>query len=284
MRRIARVLPLIALLLAGGCASVPADAPVAVPRSHLWDPPPYRDAADIEYDQARVAVTLGPHRLYLARQWLRDGHVPDGGWRVELALWLPDFSPVFLDPPVASVFQAAMLEMVVDARDADVSPDVFARWSPELPLAAAVARVDEAPRHPPQPVFGLQRYALDLDALRREAEARGERVDRVASPYAINNQDVFIATDARGDLQRWIECTPHAVNDGLVVEDGLPVVRPGPAVNSQVMATCMHTFLVMPQNLRVTMSYARAYLSDWQRMETVVRQRLADAMRPSPSP
>jgi hypothetical protein len=201
-------------------------------------------------DDELVEARLGPHRFAFARSYLRFGMAPGNDTTIELVMTMPDLAPMKREPPSGSLEGAEKVEVWVRALDEAAMGRVFSDWmrlehsdpKPD-PLS------DDKPRIKGDAVSGLMPFYLDLAALRRQAEARGEKPDTVASPHRVYNRDWYLAYDADGTMVSFIECTPKILDDGLALFDGH--LHRGDAGNTDVVAECDHKFLIADLNASV---------------------------------
>jgi hypothetical protein len=267
VRMIAKTL-LSALSIAVACAACASSQPEAAPA--------VRAAGSDGATDERVDVRLGPHLLAFAASYLRFGMAPDNDTTIELVMTMPDLAPLQREPPMGSLEGAEKVEVWVHALDEASMRRVFSDW---MDLKDSDAKPDplsgEQPRIKGDTVSGLVPFYLDLAALRRQAEARGEKPDTVASPHRVYNRDWYLAYAADGMPASFIECTPTALQDGLEQADGR--LRRRDAGNTDVVADCNHKFAIGDLNASVSVAYARAFLPEWRRIEDSVRRTIEQA-------
>ena len=92
----------------------------------------------------------------------------------------------------------------------------------------------------------------------------------MASPHRVCNLDWYLAYDANDTMVSFIECTPKMLDDGLEVFDGR--LRRRDTGNTDVLAECNHKFVISELNASVNVSYARAFLPEWRRIEDSVKR------------
>lgn len=258
----------LALFVTAACTACASSQPEAAPGA--------RAAGDHGATDERIDVRLGPHRLAFAASYLRFGMAPDNDTTIELVMTMPDLAPLQREPPMGSLEGAEKVEVWVHAQDDASMRRVFSDW---MDLKGSDAKPDplsgDQPRIKGDTVSGLVPFYLDLAALRRQAEARGEKPDTVANPHRAYNRDWYLAYDAEGTPVSFIECTPKALDDGLERTDGR--LRRRDAGNTDVVADCNHKFAIANLNASVSVAYARAFLSEWRRIEDSVRRTIEQA-------
>jgi hypothetical protein len=224
----------------------------------------------------RVEAQLGLHRFAFTRSYLRLGMVPSDGQTVELAMIMPDLGPMEREPALGSLESAETVAVWVRVLDDASAARAFSDW---MGLQDAAAKPDplsgEKPRIRGDVVSGLMPFYLDFPKLRRQAEARGEKPDTVASPHRVYNRDWYLGYDSEGELVRFIECTPKVLDDGLEQTDGR--LRRRYVGNTDAVADCNHKFVIDELNASVSVAYARAFLPEWSRIETSVRRTIEEA-------
>ncbi len=224
----------------------------------------------LEDDEEIVEARLGPHMLPIPRKYFRHRLDPGSDQRFELAIRLPNAEPVPRRQDMNGLAGAAISEIVVMYR-ADRSPSqLFSEW---LGQATGEVKPDpyagDKPRMSGDPVWGLTPFYLDFERLRRQAEARGQKSEVVASPHRVYNLDRYLAYDAKGAVATLIECTPKSLDDGVEAVDG--VLQRSSAGNTDTLAVCDHGFVIDDLNATVNIHYPRAYLPEWRRTEAHVR-------------
>jgi hypothetical protein len=217
-----------------------------------------------------VETRLGSQTLRIPREYLRLRLDPSSDQRFELAILLPKLGPVPRGYASMGLSGAAVSEIVVIHRAGKSPSQLFSEW---LGQAEGATTPDplagDKPRVRGEQVWGLVPYSLDFEALRRQAQARGEKADTVASPHRVYNLDRYLSYDSGGAMTALIECTSKTLDDGIEVVDGvLQRIRTG---NTDTLAVCDHGFAIDALDATVNIQYPRAYLSDWRRIEQRVR-------------
>ena len=115
-------------------------------------------------------------------------------------------------------------------------------------------------------------YYADLEAIQRYLRDRHPGNARAHSrENAVQlSKDWYVRRGTDGVPLSVLKCDNRELPDGLVVEG--PLVKDDPAV--QRRASCDHQFALPTLGIVVEMSYARAFLSDWSRIEQRVGQLL----------
>lgn len=258
----------LAMLIAAACTACASSQPEVAAGARAT-------AHDAGTDE-RIDVRLGPHRLAFAASYLRFGMAPGSDTAIELVMTMPDLAPLRREPPMGSLEGAEKVEVWVHALDDASMRRVFSDW---MDLKDPDAKPDplsgDKPRIKGDTVSGLVPFHLDIAALRRQAEARGEKPDTVASPHRVYNRDWYLAYDAEGTPVSFIECTPESLDDGLEQVAGR--LRRRDAGNTDVVADCNHKFAIGNLNASVNVAYARAFLPEWRRIEDSVRRTIEQA-------
>lgn len=115
------------------------------------------------------------------------------------------------------------------------------------------------------PVFGLTPYYADLTKVAAYFRARDypSSHDRLLEV----SDDWFFAYDDSGEIATFIKCANHEIKGAGLIDGKLEWTPPG-----QNRGDCRHSFVIPRYNLVVHITYLRAYLRDWKRIETRVRQ------------
>lgn len=217
------------------------------------------------YDDKPVEATLGGrvfafHRNIYARQ-----QGPDFQGSVSLMLRWPDLKAY---PPGAiadSAWNEAYLDdaigiqpLVVEGRtpqdmlDKSIQPNA---WDDAAdPSVHIRARKEGAPR------FGLTPFYIDRAALRAYLEHRGAPVEE--SDLNSVGKDWYVAKDASGHVTTFIQCSPRELKGAALVGrhvESLPV--------GVDRGMCKHVFVMPEYGLWITITYLRAYLEDWRKIQ-----------------
>jgi hypothetical protein len=233
-------LALLVALLPAACASSRPEVAAQAPR-------------EAEMAEAR----LGAHRFRLPVDVFRYGLAPQGDRRFELALHLPDYAPLAVEPAPGSVEQAMSLAVEVVHIDDIPAGHMLSFWLGESPPDASPDPASgEVPRTAGAPVHGLRTYFLAADA-----PARGDPRDR------------YVGEAANRPAPSFIQCTRRSRADGVILIDGRPL-RSG---DVDAIAICDHAFL-LDADIAVYMRYARVHLPQWRQIESRIADRLRQAM------
>lgn len=229
-------------------------------------------------DDELVEARLGPHRLRLPLKYFRYQIEPTGDRRFELAMWLPEYRPVFMDSPIGSASQAEKLDIQVFLVEGVRLVDLLSLWMGQESLGPSPDPLEgEQPRIRGEAVHGLSAFYVDTDLLIKQARALGEKgvsAETVASGRHVDRY-LSSALDDR-HVPTYIECTTRALNDGIQTING-QLRRKGTA-NTDLLAVCDHNFTIDNTGIAVSMHYSRAYLSQWREIEVHVSNQLRQAM------
>ena len=229
-------------------------------------------------DDRLVEARLGLYRLRLPLKYFRYQIEPGAGRRFELAMWLPEYRPVLMDPPVGSATQAAKLDIQVFLVEGVQSVDLLSLWMGQEPIGKSPDPLGgEHPRIRGEPVHGLSAFYVDTDVLVKQARARGEKnvsAETVASGRHVDRYLGNAVTDLK--VPTYIECTTRALDDGMHIVDGQ--LRRNATANSDLLAVCDHSFMLDNTGIAVSMHYSRAYLSQWREIEVHVSNQLRQAI------
>ncbi|PSD30937.1 hypothetical protein C7E17_14255 [Stenotrophomonas maltophilia] len=270
---------LVAVLSTTACAKGPSteEDPNGTPMRESATSP--RTVGGQTYTTQPVEARLGPHRFMFPANlyYNQTGPLADGG--VMLTVFWPDFDAAPPgDRPVRST-QDSRRQVLVELRyidrvpiqnylarrsssEATSAPGSLERRDPVENLALRVAQPER---------WGLKPYAIDpslMEAYAKESEAALDR------PYVHNpgmEPDWYVTRSTEGQLTTFISCDPaDRIPDGLVVQ-GKTLERAG---EGQI-AMCRHSIVDVGDSIAIEMNYARVMLSDWQRLETSVRDLLS---------
>lgn len=234
-----------------------------------------RSADGYTYTAAPVEAVLGPHRFRFPANYYDDqiGPYVDGGVGITL-LW-----PTLEAPAPGTRANRTPEEL---QRQVMVSIDYLDR----APIATSLERLSSndtitepgslESRDPrarldlrvPQPEqLDLVPYAIDETAMARWAD---EYRQQNSAPHPRNprfESDWYVQRTGGGALSTFISCDSRVQGpDGLVV-DGNTVHL----TDSTTVATCTHYISDLPDSLSIRITYARAFLPDWKKIEDTVR-------------
>ena len=231
------------------------------------------------YTTAPVEAKLGPHRFNFPANYYDDqiGPYVDGGVGITL-IW-PEMTP---GNPGARRLRSPVYQfrsVVVSVDYVDKAPiagllERLASTDHTYPADSIyqrdpMRRLDQRIRG--DETFGLTPYLIDKSKI-VQFSADFERES--GAPYKgveLNSEDWYVAKDASGSIATLIKCdSADRVPDGLVIE-GEELV----ANDEGRSAGCTHYFVDLDDKLALEMTYPRAVLRDWERMESAVRDVLA---------
>jgi hypothetical protein len=239
-------------------------------------------AIDPEH-QARQASTqpvpfkLGPNAFALHRNFFYFQNAPSAAptdGTVSLSLQWPCLEPLPQGFNFADDEDASMRAILITVRYLD--PERIA-----VPIAMQRTLLPLDPGSPAQRANPLENLELrlrgeampdglvpfyaDLDAVVRYLRDRHPGNERAHSrENALQlSKDWYVRRGADGVPRSVIKCDNREIPDGLLIEG--PLVKDDPAV--QYRASCDHQYALPALGIVVEMSYARAFLPDWQRLE-----------------
>lgn len=230
------------------------------------------------YSSAPVEAMLGPHRFRFPANYYDDqiGPYVDGGIGITL-LWPTLDAPApgsraqrtpqelqrqvmvsidYLDSaPIATSLER------LSSNDALSEPGSLERRDPRARLDLRVAQPEQG---------GLVPYTIDkpaLDAWRAEYQ---QQMGAALPQNPRFEQDWYVQRGSDAALSTVIRCDSRAQSpDGLVVEgDDVHLT------DSATVASCTHYISDLPDSLSIRITYARAFLGDWQKIEDHVRSLL----------
>jgi hypothetical protein len=230
------------------------------------------------YTNAPVDVKLGPNTFRIPANYF-DNQIGPFGEGLALKLEWPDMKPTSPGARAAPRTNDFL-------REISISIDYIDR----LPIEGAMARrvtndghTDEGSLQRRDPAarldlrvaqperMGLTPYAINEEL--RVAYARDQEA-RTGHPFPRNlafEPDWYVASSQNGEIATFIQCDSTAYREDGVVLEGDHVTP----VDGTASALCTHYFVDVPNSLSITLSYKRAFLSDWKRMEDAVRSILA---------
>lgn len=260
-------------------------APAATPASATSSAKPYKWEG---YSDKPVEAKLGPYRFRFPMNMYYDQMGPDFQGGVVLVLQWPSLEPYPPGENFHSTTERFLAAVRINLSYLDRIPDK------EYPntLRRSMQRFDTSNpanwlnpsnnidlRLTGAPVYGLTPYYLDLPRLKtyyvkRHGEAIGARA---AEPDDTFNTDWYLVFDPNDVPVTFIQCAPKQVPDGVIVQGDR--VQEDPKVRG--VTSCTHEFLVPEYKLAPEVSYSRAFLKDWQRIEKHVRDLLHQSLTPS---
>lgn len=222
------------------------------------------------YNALPVEARLGPHVFRIPAHYFRDQIGPDFQGNFSLMVQWPDLEPL---PPGKRSGQ----DMETFGRQVTISPDYVDRVPIETLLEVASKplgkpgrieyddpreRLDLMLRQPEW--HGLTPYVVDEPLLEAYRDRYSAHYGTRRTPTRRESyDDWFTRREADGRLRSLIYC------------DHEP--RPG-EISSPV---CNHRFVIVDLKIAVDISYRRAYLADWEKIENRARA-LLDSTRVKP--
>lgn len=238
-----------------------------------------------------VPFELGPNRFALDRKFFYFQNAPaavPADRSVALSLQWPCFEPLpvrfdFADHPDTSV-------RAISIKVQHVNPE---RVSVESAMRRRIEPLDPTdPRQRADPLTnldlriagnevygGLVPYYADVDAVERHLGDRVPNGVRRRELAIGSSVDWFVRMDEKGAPQTFIACGNRALPDGLIVSGNVVSNAPGVARRQ----SCDHTVSLPELDIIVRMSYMRAFLSDWNRLEHRVTELLTPVVTSTPS-
>jgi hypothetical protein len=226
------------------------------------------------YTDASVDVKLGPNTFRIPANYF-DSQIGPFGEGMDLKLEWPAMTPTapgaraaprandFLKEIAVSVdyidrlpIEGAMARRVTN--DGHTTEGSLERQDPSARLDLRVAQPER---------MGLTPYAINEElrvAYAHEQEAKTGR------PFARNlsfEPDWYIARTENGEIATFIRCDNAAYREDGVLLEG-EHVKP---VDDTVSAQCTHYLVDVENSLSLTLSYKRAFVKDWKRIEDAVR-------------
>lgn len=229
------------------------------------------------YSDAPVEARIGKHLYRIPANYFYDQMGPTFQGDVSLRLQWPDLTPM---PPgqtrrqTMGEFMAAVNYDIyyvdrIDIRESTRRAYMNGEPSDSLAYRDPERRLDL--RVPQREAWGLVRYDLDPELAREYAEAYEALHGYPHAPTLGARQDWYVARDQAGDVVTFIRCDTSEKTDGLIVREGKLLDSQDP---KDRVAQCDHMMVFPEESLRVSISYVRVVLSDWQRIEAALRDLL----------
>lgn len=220
-----------------------------------------------------VPATIGTHRFAFPKNLYYQQSGPDASDGVMLGVQWPALEPlpqgVDYHANTASFISHINIDISAASRLSDDQyKRVLQRYiepiNPENESAKADPSQNLNLRIKGDPTFGLTPYLADFDKLKPYYD----KVHGPGSPAIKpeHNDDWFVRMGADGIPTTVIICSSRLLPDGVKIVDGRIVDDDTPR-----RSTCFHSFLIPELRLVVDMSYLRAVMHDWQRIESKVR-------------
>lgn len=232
-------------------------------------PKPYRWEG---YNDQLVDACIGPTHYRFPANLFRNQMGPDFQANFSLVVMWPDLQaappgklnvPPLVNAPgwvrispdyVDLVPIETLLERYISASESQVR---------ENDPTAILALRDRQPER-----FGLTPYFVNPALFEaREDRRQRETGSKFRAPL-INMKNWYLSRDASGRLTTLIKCDSHLEPDGYVAEGRTLAEVP----NVRTNALCIHHFVMDDVKASVRVSYLRALLHDWKRIEDRARE------------
>lgn len=264
-------LPVVVALLLGACASNAGPGPAAVGPEAATPPatPVHsRTVGGYTYTDAPVEARLGPNRYRIPANYFYTQMGPDFQDNFSLVVLWPDLQPL---PPGVDF---------ADARDTsiraiNISPYYIDRVPIGTLLEKGIRPRNKNDKDDPldnlhlrvrgEPLYGLTPYYADHAKVEAYFLRNGYPTDREHLHRWM--KDWYLARDANGGLSAVIKCDTRELPDGVLVQEGRAFEDP----NARGNTSCTHEFILAEQNVSVSVTYMRAFLPDWKRIEAHAR-------------
>jgi len=119
-------------------------------------------------------------------------------------------------------------------------------------------------------VYGLTPFYIDRERMRAYLKKEGAPTDE--GHVSMQGDDWYIEYAASGKPQTFITCSPRELRGAKLIDGQLEDTPVG--VNR---GDCTHTFVIAELKLSVRVTYLRAYLRDWKRIEDTLRAKINGA-------
>lgn len=129
-------------------------------------------------------------------------------------------------------------------------------------------RLDQ--RVPDEEFMGLTPYLIDEAKIPAFAEAFQQETGMPYKGDSLNAEDWYVARSAGGLIETFIKCDSRKrMDDGLMIEGDRLVSQ-----QTGRIAGCTHYFVDLQDSVAIRLTYSRAVLADWKKMEGDVRAAL----------
>ncbi|MET0255714.1 MAG: type IV secretory system conjugative DNA transfer family protein, partial [Luteibacter sp.] len=228
------------------------------------------------YSEKLVPAKLGPHTFMFPMNLYEHQTGPDFQGKFQLVLRLPALAPF----PPGAVNDRRYKAEYLDA-SVSIAPNYLANvaavdWLDIITKRASYEdtddpRADLSMRIRGERVFDLQPYYVDMEKLAAYMQRHGHSVER--RQLLIASDDWFLAWDKAGALQTVIKCDPRELKgaglvDGRIEDTPVGVDR----------GICHHTIVLPAYQVRIELTYLRAYLGSWRGIENRVREWFAHSI------
>jgi len=244
------------------------------PQDKLKKPPPYSEAL--------VPAKLGPNTFNFPMNLYDSQRGPDFQGSVGLVLEWPSlkpFAPGFVGKPGAQDVLG------------DVSINIRPRYLNHMSAAKALnisilpqtydlpndVRNRLETRRKGSDVYGLQAYYVDVDKLASFLKSRNPEVKR--DQALLVGKDWYLRWNSDSSLGTMISCTTVDIPGAKLIKGVLEDTPPGVD-----RGLCDHKFALPKWNLLIEISYLRAYLPHWEKIEDETRRLIERAGEPATAP
>jgi len=238
------------------------------PQDKLKRPPPYSEAL--------VPAKLGPNTFNFPMNLYDKQRGPDFQGSVGLALRWPTLEAF---PPGARsdpAFRRAYIDELID---------VSLRYVDKVPVDKLIQTHIVIPNGYPSDdpsrdvkyrirgatLNGLTPFFIDREKLKAYLKKEGAPTDD--AHVSRQGPDWYIAYSGDGAPQTFVECDPRDVRGARLIDGQLEDLPVG-----QNRGVCTHRFVMIDLKLSIRVTYLRAYLQDWRKIEDVVRARIESAV------
>lgn len=237
------------------------------------------DSDGYRYSDAPVEARIGKHLYRIPANYFYDQMGPTFQGDVSLRLQWPDLTPM---PPgqtrrqTMGEFMAAVNYAIYYVDRIDIRESTRRAYMNGEPHDAFEYRDPEQRldlRVPQQEAMGLVRYDLDPELAAGYAREWQKINGRPYAPVSGWRQDWYVRRDGNDEVVTFIRCDTDEKTDGLIVSGRTLLQSPNPRDR---VAQCDHMMIFPEESLRVSISYVRVVLSDWQRIETALRDLLQE--------
>ncbi|MCC7634190.1 hypothetical protein [Stenotrophomonas rhizophila] len=274
---IGRCIPLLVIALGASASARTATEPAG----NAIKAPPVRHGRTINgytYTDAPVQVKLGPNTFRIPANYF-DSQIGPFGEGLSLKLEWPDMTPtapgaraaprtndfrkeisVLVDYIDRLPIEGAMRRRVTN--DGHTDEGALERRDPAERLELRIAQPER---------MGLTPYTVDQGLRAAYAKDYHARYGRPLTRNLAFEPDWYVARSSDGEISTFIKCdnADHRA-DGVVLDGDQVVSQAG-----VIAAGCTHYMVDLQNSLSISLSYKRAFLKDWKRMETAVRDVLA---------
>ena|GEM_PF-895024 len=241
---------------------------VISPPDKLKKPPPYSEAL--------VPARLGPNTFNFPMNLYDNQRGPDFQGSVGLALRWPTLEAF---PPGARsdpAFRAAYMDQRIDVSlsyidkvPIDTLIQVYIDPSPGDAKNDPSVHINDRVRG--EPTDGLTPFFINREKLR--IYLRSEGAPTTDFNLALQGPDWYIAYSPDGSPRTFITCTPRKVPGARLIGAQLEDTPVG-----QNRGACTHEFAMIDLKLSARVTYLRAYLRDWKKIEDAIRAKITKAV------